>query len=130
MKNESQLDITKTPVKWLTCIKVKGADYLWDPEIQPEQELEEEYEKEYEVEAQQETEQSAEEGAVEDPEEEYEVQPVSEKANGKRGVDEDFVETGPSVEPARKKGKGRAMEAFEEDNLDADDDDDAEGEEA
>jgi hypothetical protein len=130
MKNESQLDITKTPVKWLTCIKVKGADYLWDPEIVPEQEPEEEYEEEFEVQAEQETEQSAEEGAVEDPGEEYEVQPVSEKANGKRGVDEDFVETGPSVEPARKKGKGRAMELFEEDNLDADDDDDAEGEEA
>jgi hypothetical protein len=131
MKNESQLDITKTPVKWLTCIKVKGADYLWDPEIQPEQEPEEEYEGNFE-ETEQETEQSAvegaEEGASEDPEEEFEVQPVSENAKGKRRVHEALVAASPSAEPARKKGKGRAIEPFEDDNFDADEDD-AEGEE-
>jgi hypothetical protein len=127
LKNESQLDITKTPVKWMTCIKVKDVDYLWDTEVEPEQEPEEEheeeYEEEFEAEAEQEPEQSAEEGAMEDPEQESEVQPVSEKANGKRSVDEDLVE------PARKKGKGRANESFEEKNVAADEDNDADGEE-
>lgn len=124
MKNESQLDITKTPVRWMTCVQIKDIDYLWDTEVEPEHELEEKYEEEFEEEFEQE------------PEQESEVQPTSEKANGKRRVDGDLVETGPSVEPVRKKGKGRASKSFEEENVAADQenvaadqDNDAEGEE-
>lgn len=106
MKNESQLDITKFPVKWLTCTIVNGADYLWDPEVEPEQE----------------TEQGA--------EDEYPAQPVSEKGKGKRRADEAFAEAGPSSEPiAKGKGKQRAIEPFEEEDLEYDEDEDAEGEE-
>jgi predicted P-loop ATPase len=117
MKNESQLDIAMTPVKWLTCTQVKGADYLWDPEIEPEQDVEQE--------AKQGAEQSAEQGA----EQAAEIQPVSEKAKGKRRAVEASVETGPSVEPIRKKGKGRAIMPFEEEDVDAEEDEDAEFEE-
>lgn len=46
MVNESQLDIASSPIKWLTCTKVMGADYLWEPE--PEPELEPELEPEVE----------------------------------------------------------------------------------
>ncbi|THX59763.1 hypothetical protein D6D06_01795 [Aureobasidium pullulans] len=46
MVNESQLDIASSPIKWLTCTKVVGADYLWEPE--PEPELEPELEPEVE----------------------------------------------------------------------------------
>ena len=121
MKNESQLDIAMTPVKWLTCTQVKGADYLWDPEIEPEQEPEEESEEVPEQGVEQEAEQGAEQAA--------EIQPVSEKAKGKRRAVEAPVETGPSVEPIRKKGKGRAIMPFEEEDVDAEEDEDAEFEE-
>lgn len=40
MVNESQLDIASSPIKWLTCTKVMGADYLWEPEPEPELEPE------------------------------------------------------------------------------------------
>lgn len=114
MKNESQLDITRFPVKWLTCTIVNGADYLWDPEVEPEEEPE------------QETEQGT--------EEEFEAQPVSAKAKGKRRADEAFAEAGPSDGPVRRaKGKERAIEPFEEEEEELDyyydDDVDAEGEE-
>lgn len=107
MKNESQLDITKFPVKWLTCTVVNGADYLWDPEVEPEVE----------------TEQESEQGA----EEEYQAQPVSEKGKGKRRADEAFAEAGPSAGPVgRGKGKQRAIEPFgEEEDLEYDEDEDA-----
>ena len=119
MKNESQLDVAKYHVKWLTRTQVKGTDYLWDPEVLTAQEPEAEFEEEYEQEA----EQGAEEVARQEPE----VQPVSEKAKGKRRADEvpsevkgkkraaeAPVETGPSVEPVRKKVKGGAVMPFEE----------------
>lgn len=112
MKNESQLDITKFPVKWLTCTIVNGADYLWDPEV------------ESEVEPGQETEEGA--------EDESPAPPVSAKAKGKRRADEAFGEAGPSFEPvARGKGKEkeRAIQPFEEEDLGFDGDEDAEGEE-
>ncbi|KAI4741421.1 hypothetical protein E4T50_08113 [Aureobasidium sp. EXF-12298] len=125
MKNESQLDIAMTPVKWLTCTQVKGADYLWDPEIEPEQEPEEESEEVPEQEA----ELGAEQGAEQEAEQTSEIQPVSEKAKGKRRAVEAPVETGPSVEPIRKKGKGRAIMPFEEEEVDAEEDGDAEYEE-
>lgn len=30
LKNESQLDVTTFPVKWLTCVDVKQEDYIWE----------------------------------------------------------------------------------------------------
>lgn len=111
MKNESQLDITKYPVKWLTCTTVNGADYLWDPEVEPE------------IEPERETEQGA--------EEEYPAQLVSEKGKGKRRAGEAFDEAELSSEPiAKGKGKQRAIEPFEEEeeDLEYDEDEDAEGE--
>lgn len=150
MKNESQLDIAATPVKWLTCTKVKGADYLWDPEIDHEQEpelepveqfegeFEGDFEGEFEGEFEQEAEQEAELGA----EQASEIQPVLEKAKGKRRANNSSVEGrgkrraveapvkgGPSFEPVRKKGKGRAAMPFGEEDVDADENGDAEGEE-
>lgn len=142
MKNESQLDIAATPVKWLTCTKVKGTDYLWDPEIEheqePEEEPEEQFEGEFEGEFEDDFEQEAELGA----EQASDIQPVSEKTKGKgrayrapvegkgkRRAVEAPAEGGHSVEPVRKKGKGRAAMPFGEEDVDADDDGDAEGEE-
>lgn len=146
MKNESQLDIAATPVKWLTCIKVKGTDYLWDPEVEyeqkpeeePEEEFEGEFEGDFEGEFEGEFEQEAELGA----EQPSGTQPVSEKGKGKRPATKAPVEnkgkrraveapaeTGPSIEPVRKKGKGRATMPFGEEDIDADENGDAEGEE-
>ncbi|KAH0368499.1 hypothetical protein KCU65_g4062, partial [Aureobasidium melanogenum] len=110
MKNESQLDTTKFPVKWLTCIIVNGADYLWDPEVEPE------------VEPEQETEEGA--------EDESPAPPVSAKTKRKRRADEAFGKAGSSFEPVAKgKGKERAIEPFEEEDLGFNEDEDAEGEE-
>ncbi|KAH0356095.1 hypothetical protein KCU83_g1316, partial [Aureobasidium melanogenum] len=112
MKNESQLDITKFPVKWLTCTVVNGADYLWDPEVEPEVEPEQ--------------------GNEEEAEEESPAQPVSKKAKRKRRADEAFDEAGSSFEPVAKgkgKGKERAIEPFGEEDLDFDEDKGTEGEE-
>ncbi|KAI5243504.1 hypothetical protein E4T42_07314 [Aureobasidium subglaciale] len=71
MKNESQLDLVNSPVKWLTCTKVKSADYIWEPE--PESEFE------------------SEEKVVEEVEEEEYFQP-RDKGKGKRPADEAFEE--------------------------------------
>ncbi|CAD0106901.1 unnamed protein product, partial [Aureobasidium uvarum] len=121
MNNESQLDIVKSPVKWLTCTVVGGADYLWDPEV--DQEPEEGSEQDAEEGAEQDTKQ----GAVEL----YGAQPVSEKAKGKRRAEEAFDEADPFVELVGKgKGKKRAVEPFQEEDLGYyDDEEDAEGEE-
>ncbi|KAI5204175.1 hypothetical protein E4T39_03707 [Aureobasidium subglaciale] len=70
MKNESQLDLVNNPVKWLTCTKVKGADYVWEPEPELEPESEEEEE----------------EG------EEEEHRQLRDKGKGKRPADEAFEE--------------------------------------
>ncbi|KAK6005530.1 hypothetical protein QM012_007172 [Aureobasidium pullulans] len=107
MKNESQLDITKFPVKWLTCTVVNGADYLWDPVVEPEVE--------------------SEQGSEQEAEEDFQAQLVSVKSRRKRRADE----AGFSVAPVgRGKGKERAIEPFiEEEDLDYNGDEDAEGEE-
>ncbi|KAI4715500.1 hypothetical protein E4T48_08330 [Aureobasidium sp. EXF-10727] len=116
MNNESQLDIVKSPVKWLTCTVVGGADYIWDPEVDEEPE--------------EEPEQDSEGGAEQEATELYGAQPVTEKAKGKRRAEEAFDEAEPSVEPVGKgKGKKPAVEPFQEEDLDYDDDEDAEGEE-
>lgn len=36
-KNESQLDTSATPVKWLVCSEVKAEDYIWEQDIEGEE---------------------------------------------------------------------------------------------